>query len=332
MLKTLVLFTIAAYAVAAPEYFNEYKKLPGHKVANSYSLPLPSEYLTTLPDNWNWADVNGTSFLTKALNQHIPQYCGSCWAHGALSSLADRIKIARKADGHDINLAIQFILNCGSEMAGSCHGGSHTATFEFIKQKGYVPFDTCLQYQACSSESQEGLCKYGNWECSEMNTCRTCSTFSDMGGKCVGLDTFPNATIAEYGEVSGEAKMMAEIYARGPIACGVNAEPLHDYKGGIFNQKSEGGINHIVSVTGWGVDKKTGQKYWNVRNSWGEFWGELGFFRIVRGEDMLNLEDDCAWATPGSWTEHNFPCFEDGSNCQDSREYVDPSVIPAWHM
>lgn len=36
----------------------------------------------------------------------LPQ-CGSCWAHSALSSLADRIKIARNAQGVDINLSIQ---------------------------------------------------------------------------------------------------------------------------------------------------------------------------------------------------------------------------------
>lgn len=35
------------------------------------------------------------------------------WAHGALSALADRIKIARNAVGDDINLSIQYLLNCG---------------------------------------------------------------------------------------------------------------------------------------------------------------------------------------------------------------------------
>lgn len=44
--------------------------------------------------------------------------CGSCWAHGSVSSLADRIKIARGAVGDDINLSIQFVLNCGTETAG----------------------------------------------------------------------------------------------------------------------------------------------------------------------------------------------------------------------
>lgn len=47
-----------------------------------------------------------------------PTDCGSCWAHGSISSLGDRIKIARGAQGDDINLSIQFILNCGTETAG----------------------------------------------------------------------------------------------------------------------------------------------------------------------------------------------------------------------
>ena len=112
--------------------------------------------------------------------QHIPQYCGSCWAHGALSSLADRIKIARGGQGTDINLAIQFILNCGTEMAGSCHGGYHTQTYEFIQQTGYVPYDTCMPYIACSDESTDGICPYVDSKCSAITTCKTCDTFAGM--------------------------------------------------------------------------------------------------------------------------------------------------------
>jgi hypothetical protein len=39
--------------------------------------------------------------------------------------------------------------------------------------------------------------------------------------------------VAEYGVLSGEQDMMAEIYKRGPIACGINANPLDDYEGGM---------------------------------------------------------------------------------------------------
>ena len=98
-----------------------------HRKHNDYYSPLPKTYINEedLPDSFFWGNVNGTSYLTRSLNQHIPQYCGSCWAHAAMSSLSDRIKISRGAEniGPDINLSIQFILNCGSEVAGSCHGG-----------------------------------------------------------------------------------------------------------------------------------------------------------------------------------------------------------------
>ncbi|KAG2387751.1 hypothetical protein C9374_001345 [Naegleria lovaniensis] len=45
-----------------------------------------------------------------------------------------------------------------------------------------------------------------------------------------------------------------------------------------------------VVITGWGVDPVTGQKYWNVMNSWGERWGDSGFFRIARGNDECAIE------------------------------------------
>jgi len=132
------------------------------------------------------------------------QYCGSCWAHGALSALADRIKIARNHNdgvggGDEINLSIQYVLNCGSDIAGSCHGGSHTGVYQFIKKNGMIPYDSCQPYLACSSESKDGFCAHVDTTCSPMNTCRTC-----MGGtgECRAIERFPNATVAEYGTYS----------------------------------------------------------------------------------------------------------------------------------
>ena len=55
----------------------------------------------------------------------------------------------------------------------------------------------------------------------------------------------------------------------------------------------------MVSVVGWGTDPKDGM-YWLVRNSWGEYWGEMGYVRVAKG--ALNLEDQCAWAVPGHFT------------------------------
>jgi cathepsin X len=147
-----------------------------------------------------------------------------------------------------------------------------------------------------------------------MNVARTCSSFTSMGGKCVGLTEYPKATISEFGSVSGAENMKKEIYARGPVACGVDADPLRNYTGGVFDEPNASkNTNHIVSIVGWSSDDK-GQ-YWIVRNSWGMYWGEMGYFRIRMGENQLAIEEDCPWAVPASYTTHNTPCAEDGTGC-----------------
>jgi len=300
--------------VLAAKRFNEWKIMPGHKVKEV--ITTPHVYKADPPAEFTWGNKNGVGYLSKTLNQHIPQYCGSCWAHGAVSALADRIKIARNGQSPDIDLSIQYILNCGGDVAGSCYGGDAGGTYEFIHQTGFIPYDTCIPYSACSSDSDEGFCAQADWTCSAINTCRTCNTFTESGGKCVALNHFPNATISQYGTVSGEKDMMNEIISHGPIACGIDAEGIVNYAGGIANVPGPSSINHVVSVVGWGVDTPTSTPYWIIRNSWGQTYGELGYFRLVRGQNQLQIESSCNWAKPGSWTEVNYPCFEDGSNCQ----------------
>jgi len=293
---------------------------------NNYTLgTAPHESIlkdvkkSDLPDAFTWCDKDGVNYCTMNRNQHIPQYCGSCWAHGSVSALGDRIKIARGGKGFDINLAVQHILNCGD--VGSCYGGSVIGPYQWIhsiskKTGSGIAYETANPYLACSSDSKEGLCGYGNFECSDMNTARTCSTFTENGGKCVGLKSYPNATISEYGEISGQEDMMKEIYARGPIACGIDAGPIEEYTGGIADDEGES-VDHVISVVGWGKDETTDSQYWIVRNSWGSYWGEFGYVRVKFG--ALHIEDDCAWAVPDTFTapenENQVPCYEDGSNC-----------------
>lgn len=311
----LAILAMGVLAVEAA-YRSEYKEMR-ETLVEVIKSPLPHTYLKSVPK-----EVNYAKFLTKSINQHIPQYCGSCWAQGAISALADRVKIARNATGPEVDLSVQYILNCGD--AGSCYGGDHLSAYSFMHKSGGVPFDTCQPYLACSSDSDEGFCGDLDTTCSAANTCKTCSTFKSMGGVCNEIDYYPNVTVAEFGAVRGEEKMMAEVSARGPIACGVNAEPLLKYTGGVFSGAGAPMVNHVVSVVGYGTDDK-GVDYWTVRNSWGEYWGEMGFFRIVRGSNKLGIESNCAWATPGTWTEKNVACYEDGTNCNQKGVYTDPS-------
>ena len=65
---------------------------------------------------------------------------------------------------------------------------------------------------------------------------------------------------------------------------------FEDYAGGIYQRttgKPAGG--HAVKIVGWGVEN--GTKYWKVANSWNPYWGEKGFFRIVRGKNECGIED-----------------------------------------
>merc|ERR1719454_1869156 len=130
-------------------------------------------HLTALavPDEFSWCNKDGKNYCTQSRNQHIPQYCGSCWAHGAVSALQDRIKIARNAQGPDVILSVQHMLNCGN--AGSCHGGSVDGPYQWIhslSQQGTgISYETSNPYSACSSESKQGFCPDADWSCTPLN-------------------------------------------------------------------------------------------------------------------------------------------------------------------
>lgn len=273
---------------------------------------------TKFPDAFTWCDKDGKNYCTMSRNQHIPQYCGSCWAHGSVSALGDRIKIARGGEGVDINLSVQHMLNCGE--IGSCHGGSVVGPYQWMhdishKTGSGISYETSQPYMACSSESQQGFCPHADWTCKPENVARTCSTFPPTGF-CAAVDKYPNATVAEYGSIQGAKAMQAEIFARGPIACGIDAGPILKYTTGIATGAGQG-VDHVISVVGWGKDPKEGN-YWIVRNSWGEFWGNMGYVNVKFG--ALFIESQCAWATLMDYTAeekgNQVHCYEDASNCK----------------
>ena len=284
-----LLLAFSAFPTLALPPGSCYKEVIGPRPSYIATKP-PYEYIdsATLPDNFDWRSVNGTLFVSEVTNQNLPSPCGSCWAHGATGALTDRFIIAKKARVSQVKLSPQVLLDCAPD-AGSCHGGSDLLAYKFIHQYGITDI-TCSPYQGVDNFY------WAEIPCDRM-MCRTC----DLSGTC----KFTNGTkyyVSEYGSLSGEDQMMAEIYSRGPIACSIYAHSpaFLNYSSGIIQDATQyNSTTHVVAVTGWGVDSKTGMKYWIGRNSFGTAWGEEGWFMLERGVNCLEIEKHpCVWAVP----------------------------------
>jgi cathepsin B len=70
-----------------------------------------------------------------------------------------------------------------------------------------------------------------------------------------------------------------------------------DYKEGVY-QHVEGALlgGHAIKIIGWGVEN--GVKYWLCANSWNEFWGDRGYFKILRGENHCGVEANIVTGMP----------------------------------
>ncbi|RLO14029.1 hypothetical protein DYB28_007325 [Aphanomyces astaci] len=252
-----------------------------------------------VPASLDWCQQG---FCVPSWNQHIPSYCGSCYVHGALASAQDRIKILnfkRGFTGADVMLGRQSFLNCGygHGLGDGCAGGEPRDVFEFMKKFG-LPDETCLPYNATDYTKYTWT---ANGTCPPDGFCMNCMYTNDspVTPVCFPVTKVVRYRATAYGFVQGEAAMMKELL-NGPITCGISAsiDFMDNYTAGIYADRSNAvDLDHDVEIVGWGIDKD-GIKYWHARNSWGTYWGEGGFFRIVRGVNNLGIESDCIYVVP----------------------------------
>merc|ERR1712124_245841 len=86
--------------------------------------------------------------------------------------------------------------------------------------------------------------------------------------------------------VSGVNNIMAQLVSGGPLPCAFTVySDFPTYKSGVY-QRTAGS----TPLGGYGTE--SGTKYWLVKNSWNEEWGDGGTFKIARGVNECGIEDD----------------------------------------
>ena len=196
-------------------------------------------------------DWRSKGVVTSVKNQG---YCGGCWAFSALVSVEGAY--ARKYKKL-YSFSPQQIIDCNAYKYG-CSGGTIAAALTYLKSNKAQSFSSYpfVQYkQTCKANANLGIAKVSSFY---------------------------------YSATSNEDSIAAMLYNAGPLAININATPLQFYKGGIFNPSScSSSVNHGVAIVGYGT--ANGVPYWIVKNSWGENWGESGYFRIYRGKKLCGM-------------------------------------------
>jgi len=85
---------------------------------------------------------------------------------------------------------------------------------------------------------------------------------------------------------ANDENALADAIANGPVAVAIEADQasFQLYKSGVFSGACGTTLDHGVLAVGFGTD---GLDYFNVKNSWGNTWGEAGFIRIQRNNGQV---------------------------------------------
>lgn len=248
---------------------------------NRLNFPKPSQpteadllKAKVLPDEFDWRDVDGKNYVSPIRNQGA---CGSCYAFATMAMFEARVRVMSNATKTPV-FSPQDIVSC-SEYAQGCEGGFPYLISKYAQDFGLVD-EECFPYEGKDSPCNE----------------KKCSRQFGTGYHYIG---------GFYGACNEEL-MRIELVKNGPISVAFEVySDFFNYKGGIYHHTGLTDkfnpfeiTNHAVLAVGYGADKKTGEKFWIVKNSWGKDWGESGYFRIRRGTDECSIESIAVAAQP----------------------------------
>ncbi|KAM3930913.1 tubulointerstitial nephritis antigen [Leptodactylus fuscus] len=232
------------------------------------------------------ASYKWPGYIHRPLDQ---KNCAASWAFSTASVAADRVAIHSEGR-HTSNLSPQDLISCNVHNQYGCRGGHIDGAWWFLRKRGLVSHQ-CSPFQMNNNSEA-------------YNTCNILS-ITDKYGKSHATDPCPNRLedsnylyqcSPPYRVPSTEREIMQEIMENGPVQAIMTVhEDFFLYKTGIYKyigrsemKPGESGT-HSVKIVGWGA-LRNHEKFWIVANSWGNTWGENGYFRIARGENECGIE------------------------------------------
>merc|ERR1712180_365720 len=203
-----------------------------------------------VPDQYSAVDEGHVSPV-KSQGQ-----CGSCVAFASMSSVETCFK---KITGVFGDYSEQQMVDCG-------YGDSNGAYLKWAGD-GLVKFSSELDYPYAGTNPSL--------------ICPDKITVLDQGAQISG----------SYYTYGGDEELMKKmVYTHGAVVAGVWVNrDLQNYRSGIFSGCPDGQtrINHAISVVGYGTEN--GVDYWLIKNSWGTWWGDNGYFKLKRGVQMCGI-------------------------------------------
>lgn len=112
--------------------------------------------------------------------------------------------------------------------------------------------------------------------------------YTAKDGSCKSFK--PAATVSKYQVLAKTNGAIAEALVDAPVAVALAASgsAFQFYTSGVITANCGTSLNHGVIAVGMGSEGSV--DYYKVRNSWGASWGEKGYVRIQRGNNMCGIE------------------------------------------